>query len=705
MVSGRSRQLILAVFAMLIVGFLIFRPAPSLQADTPYAARVSDLKTWSFEEQGAYQLKDGWTVYRDTFIAPADFEPASCAVASDTAATSPELISAPDLWGPSFTTSIYTGHGTATYCQHISLPVNDTFFSIRTGTLRSISHIYAVYQGTDGRKQVELLQKNGDLDTAADQIVNNPAVPTFTLPYGIKNMTLVIQLSNRIHKQGGMVEVPKLDFKWRLDAEENRATALPSALVICLILVALAALLMGHRGSDMVDHRLFGFLAFAAASRAAFVSDLVWDYVPAFSLARKYDLEYLSLFVIAVAYYTFVNQLLRPGRRLKIDYVIYGLTGSLIFFAIFLAPFTAPGTITLMREPIQIIWASIVLMVVYSVFHTTIRSPELRKEAVTVSLAAATYAAYEILSTTGAIAYSLEWSQFIIFVVVMMHAHAFVIKARKTEHERDALLERLRDANRDLQNRALALDLALKRAEQANKAKSNFLATFSHELRTPLNAIIGFSELMSREVFGVIGSPHYKGYINDINSSGTHLLALVNDILDVSRIEAGDDELDDGKIDICVMIEEAITLHKIQAAQKNIRMKLSHMVEVPPIIADERKIKQVLINLITNAIKFNKKDGSIKIEVHGDETGLRVDVIDTGIGIAEEDISVVLSRFGQAASGKRHENSGVGIGLPLSEVLMRQHGGSLKVTSKLGEGTCVALWFPPERIVRETALA
>lgn len=657
------------------------------------------LENWQFEEP--FLVEDGWHVYRDVYIAPDSFHALACG--APISSVTPERFTPPDIWGPGFTTSIYTGHGKATYCVDLTLPEGDAFYSFRMGALRTVSHIYAVFTDRDSKPRSLLLSAHGDLDAAPDAISTNPTVPLITLPHGLRNFTLVMQLSNNIHKQGGMIETPSIDLTWRMAAEDNRATGLPSALVIVLLLVAAATLYTGRRTNSFLEHRIFAFMAAAAAMRAAFVSDLIWDYLPDFSLARKYDLEYLSLYVIAIGYYAFVTQLLRPGRWLKIDYVIFGLTGSLIFFAIFVTPFLAPGTVTLTREPIQIIFMLIILVVFYVVLKTTISDPEKRMEALTVALAAIIYGVYEIASVTGFVPSSLEWSQFIIFLVIMMHAHAFVIRARRTESERDELMARLEDTNRDLQNRAMALDLALKRAEEASKAKSNFLATFSHELRTPLNAIIGFSELMGREVFGKLGSNHYKEYANDINSSGTHLLALVDDILDLSRIEAGADDLASKELDICELIDETLKLMQVQAKQSKVKMTQHKTLEVPHLRADERKVKQVLINLVTNAIKFNKEKGKIDINVHADETGLYIDVIDTGVGIKESDIPIVLSRFGQADSSKRPENSGVGIGLPLSEVLMRQHGGKLKVTSEFGKGTCVGLWFPPERIVREEA--
>ncbi len=672
-------------------------------ADEINPVGTSEGQTWSFEKNGALHLKDNWTVYRNNIIAPEAFDANNCSVKNQPNIGNPDIgsgekISVPDIWGPAFTASVTTGHGTATYCRVIPLGDPIAFHTLRMGTLRSVTKIYALYKSDTGEPKTILLHKNGEFNQDGEQVVANPATPSMVLPFGAEKVTLIIQLSNRIHKQGGIIEIPAVDLKWRQDAADNRAAGLPSALVIILLAIAVGALTLGRRGHDALDHQLFAFLAFAAALRAAFVSDLIWDYFPDFGLPRKYDLEYLSLYLVAIAYYLFVNRLLRPNKRLKIDYLIYGITGSLIVFAIFFAPFFAPGTITLTREPVQILWVLIVIMVVYSVFKTTIHSPDRRREAIVVSLAAIIYAGYEILANFGFITASMEWSQFVIFVAVMVHAHVFVMQARQTEAERDALTERLQEANRNLQNRALALDFALKRAEEASKAKSNFLATFSHELRTPLNAIIGFSELMVRGVYGKLGDKHYTEYANDINSSGTHLLALVDDILDLSSAEAGPTDLENQSVNICMLVKDTMSLLKLQASHKVISMTMNCALNEPLLVADERKIKQVMINLITNAIKFNREYGSITVNIHSDETGLYVDVTDTGIGISEDDIPRVMSRFGQADSSRRTEGAGVGIGLPLSEVLVRQHGGTLKVTSKLGEGTCVALWFPAERV-------
>lgn len=683
-----------------IRGTLIFVIALiwALASTVVQSSDSSTIANWSFERDGAFPMKDGWTVYRNQILEPESLLGVSCR-----SGVGAESISAPDVWGPAFTTSVTTGHGQATYCREMVLPSDDESYAFWMGTLRSVSHIYAVAENSDGSPQTWLLFKNGELTPDGEQVVANPATPMISLPYGTQRFTLVMQLSNRIHKQGGMVEVPLIDVRWRMAAMENRATGLPSALVIVLMFVGVSAVVMGHQRRTSRSHWLFAFLAISAALRAAFVSDIIWDYFPSFSLARKYDLEYLSLFLIALAYYAFVVDLLRSGKLLLVDYVIFGVTGALVVFALFLAPYFPPGTITLTREPVQILWVSIVLMVVYSVFHVSITTPEARREAIIVSLGGLLYAAYEILSVTGVVPSSLEWSQFIIFMVVMVHAHAFVIQARRIEQERDALMASLEDTNRDLQNRALALDLALKEAEQASNAKSHFLATFSHELRTPLNAIIGFSELMERELFGSLGSQIYIDYVRDIHSSGTHLLALVDDILDLSRIEAGVDELNLDKVDVCEAVEEVVKLLRLQAEQHNVSIQIERKADLPLVLGDRRKVRQIFMNLVTNAIKFNVVRGKVKVSFRHMADGLYTDIADTGLGIAEADLPYLLNRFGHADSERRQRNSGVGIGLPLSAVLMRQHEGELSIDSSLGEGTTVTLFFPKERLfVAET---
>lgn len=242
--------------------------------------------------------------------------------------------------------------------------------------------------------------------------------------------------------------------------------------------------------------------------------------------------------------------------------------------------------------------------------------------------------------------------------------------------------------------------IAKESAELANRTKTEFLANMSHELRTPLNAVIGFSEIMKSELLGEMGNEQYKGYCNDIHQSGIHLLKVINDILDISKIEAGKFDLYDEEIDPVEAIESCMRLIRERARNSNIDLSMVLQGELPLIRADERKLKQILLNLLSNAVKFTPEGGSVSIEAVADsELGFKVSVSDTGIGIAREDFNTVLTPFGQVESALGRKFDGTGLGLPLAKSLVELHGGSLSLESEIGSGTTVTVQFPTQRLV------
>jgi len=233
----------------------------------------------------------------------------------------------------------------------------------------------------------------------------------------------------------------------------------------------------------------------------------------------------------------------------------------------------------------------------------------------------------------------------------------------------------------------------------ANRAKSEFLANMSHELRTPLNAVIGFSDIIKHQMFGDVGSPTYLDYAGHIKDSGEHLLNLINDILDVSAIEAGKLELREEAVSIAGLSETSLRLVHERARKKELKMVSDLSADLPDLVADERRIKQVMINLLSNAVKFTQRGGEVLLNAHMDaQRGMIVAVKDTGIGIAAEDIPKVLSPFGQVDSSLSREYEGTGLGLHLARTLMEMHGGSLAIESAPGVGTTVRCYFPAARI-------
>jgi PAS domain S-box-containing protein len=280
---------------------------------------------------------------------------------------------------------------------------------------------------------------------------------------------------------------------------------------------------------------------------------------------------------------------------------------------------------------------------------------------------------------------------------------AFPVIVHSTPVFRDDAVVGLRGTVIDITGRKKAeneIIRAKQDAELASRAKSEFLAAMSHELRTPLNAIIGFSDMIKTETLGPVDNPHYKGYIKDINESGLHLLALINDILDLAKIESGKDDLAEEAIDLAENTKSALMLVRQRAMERGVILNLEIEEGMPALWADPRKLKQVFVNLLTNAIKFTDRGGLITFAARRDAAGgLVFEIADTGIGIAPEDIPKALSQFGQVKRDPEYAQEGTGLGLPLTQAIVEQHGGTLELRSQPGIGTSVTVRFPPPRMV------
>lgn len=275
---------------------------------------------------------------------------------------------------------------------------------------------------------------------------------------------------------------------------------------------------------------------------------------------------------------------------------------------------------------------------------------------------------------------------------------ALVSAATVQFHARPALLIGIQDVTAR-HKEAETLREARDQATAASRSKSEFLANMSHELRTPLNAIIGFSEALERELFGPIGNPRYREYAEDIHDSGVHLLSLINDILDLSKIEAGHFKLHEDETELDHVVQAATRIVRHRAQQANIAIDC--ILPSPPLflVADERALKQVLINLVSNAVKFSPEGSAVKIEAHVGAEHLRIAVVDKGIGIAVHDIPRALTPFTQVDGSLSRTHEGTGLGLPLAKHLTELHGGTLTIESEVGTGTTVYVDLPFSRIV------
>jgi signal transduction histidine kinase len=265
------------------------------------------------------------------------------------------------------------------------------------------------------------------------------------------------------------------------------------------------------------------------------------------------------------------------------------------------------------------------------------------------------------------------------FIESMAHLAGIAIEHRRAEQESAAGREQ---------------------AEIANRTKTEFLANMSHELRTPLNSVLGLSEIMKDELFGSLGSERYRGYADDIYQSAKHLLDVITDILDISKIEAGKLSLDEDEVDVGAAVETCMRLMYLRASEAKISLVKNIAAGLPKIHADSRKVKQIVLNLLSNAVKFTPKGGTVTVSAWlGDSREMCLTVADTGIGIAPANVEKALTPFAQIDSSLSRKYEGTGLGLPITKALIELHGGRLAIASDLGKGTAVTVTFPAVRVL------
>lgn len=261
-------------------------------------------------------------------------------------------------------------------------------------------------------------------------------------------------------------------------------------------------------------------------------------------------------------------------------------------------------------------------------------------------------------------------------------------------------LARLHDVRNDLSDQ---LTIALHRAEDANKAKSAFLANMSHELRTPLNAIIGFSEIIRDQHLMPLTAKRQSEYAGDIYDSGQHLLAIINDVLDLSKIEAGAMHLEDAKaFDLRNAIDASLRIVSPIAKRQKVELRCQFDAGGIAILGVERMVRQILINIITNAVKFTPEGGQVQVKGRFDlQNSVTIIIQDSGVGMSQEDIVKALLPFSQVSNVMSNKHKGTGLGLPLAKAMLELHGGTLSIASVPYEGTSVSLCFPPDRVLAQ----
>lgn len=318
----------------------------------------------------------------------------------------------------------------------------------------------------------------------------------------------------------------------------------------------------------------------------------------------------------------------------------------------------------------------------------------------------------EVAGRTWSIAYTAgpvymetaaNWWLYLIAGVAFVLLIALTFAIDKLIRRREILASAVEERTVQLRLMNEQLAAAAARAHAASDAKSEFLAHMSHELRTPLNALIGFSDMLSSEIHGPLGHRKYVEYAHDMQLAGSHLLALISDILDLARVEAGATEIDEDGIVVEDLLRDCARITAAQAQARLVAVTVECAPKLPPLLADERLVRQVVLNLISNAIKYNRPQGRVTITADKDgRGGIRIRVIDTGIGIDPADMAHVLEPFGQARSSQTAATGGTGLGLALARRFVELHGGTLTLESTPCQGTTVTVRFPQARSGRAT---
>jgi len=290
---------------------------------------------------------------------------------------------------------------------------------------------------------------------------------------------------------------------------------------------------------------------------------------------------------------------------------------------------------------------------------------------------------------------SIKWPIAAAYIIFMFAMFGYALRLNKSSRREIVLSHEKNELIAALSKSMEESNIARARAEDASRSKSQFLANMSHELRTPLNAIIGFSEVMNREVFGPLENERYRQYSSDIHESGQHLLALINDVLDISKIEAGQFSIKIEQVDLQATADEAKKLIKLRASVNDISIRYNFAEELPDLEADARAICQIWLNLLTNAVKFSPKGSEVcMLADHTADGSFFIGVDDNGPGIPEDELATVLETFGQGTEGKSRPGSGTGLGLAIVKGLTEAHGGTFILDSEVGSGTRAKAIFP-----------
>ena len=641
-----------------------------------------DLRNWDFEIDGSLDLDGEWIVYRDQLLDPL------AAIASTGTATA-----VPDVWGPVFTLTPATGYGEATYRLRIHVPPGQEQLALRAFRMRSIMEIYAYVPGPDGSAgRTYLLVRPKDYQRQEDL----HAGPIY-LPFTAETFDLVFLIKNNSHKQGGIIESPVLGLRGVIEAAAGRDRNRVAAFVTLLLFGSVIGLTLGVALRGGRSFNLFALAGILAASRIVTTSQLFGDYFPELPLTRKYDLEYLTLFLSMPVIYGFISSLFPKESSRIFQLFLNFVCGSMAVYALLFAPTMLPGSVTLLREPFLVIAATMLLMAGATCVRAYLNQRRGARLAVACMLALAVSGFLEISYYLGLASYAINGGHLGITLVSILFMIGVLYRYRQMQLERETQNVQLQELNANLEHRTRELEVANRKATAASEAKSNFLAVLSHEIRTPLTGMIGMTGVLENEV----ASGEHSRLMAAVRRSGEGLLNLLNDMLDLSKIEAGAVELEKIPFTLSQLIDQINDLWQSPMREKKLAFNINCTYPADKaLVADVGRIRQILHNLIGNARKFTDS-GSVTVKIGGQETDdrhvqLEFSVIDTGIGVSPDKQEQIFGVFNQADSDTSRNYGGTGLGLAICKQFTELMGGGIGLESEPGKGSTFSLIIPCE---------
>jgi signal transduction histidine kinase len=665
---------LIVVATVVALASLFDAPPPSMPRAVSGAI---DLSRWDFAQGGSVRLAGQWRYTDGSWLG-----------ASGAGAARPAEV--PGAWpvrDPE--TGATRREGFGTYALNVRLPAGENqTLALNTG------YVYSAYRILANGKQVASGGTPAQSPGAEVAHAYGQIVP---LQKQADAVELRVEVSNHLAMQGGFFTAPVVGLESNLIARRQTMIALSCFLIGAMFFAAAYHLVVFAMARDRGEALWFGLFALLLGVRSLLIEPIAPFMLGVLGQDWLWRIDYAATLLLLPAAYRFLALSFPRHLSLGLSPWLAAIGG--LFACASLAAGPAAGEVAL--KAFQFVALAVMAYLTYGVGRAAWAQEPGGVLAFAGWLLSAAATVHDMMLNEGLIA-GPNFIPFGFLAFFLCLSGTLVARNRKVLDQATAYSHYMKVRNEDLeaavQERTRELQRAKIDAESANLAKSRFLATMSHELRTPLNSILGFSQVIESEAFGPMQNPKYKEYAGDIHRSGAHLLSLINDILDLSKIEAGRLKLLEETVDLAEICEDALGFAASRDRRARGSVTLKTRAKLPMVRADRRAVLQMIVNLVTNALKFTPEGKEIVLDAaQRADGGMSIMVIDQGIGMAPEDIPRALAVFSQVVDGHARTHEGTGLGLPIVKSLIELHGGALSLQSEKGKGTSATLDFPPER--------